>query len=131
MAHEARYGVPVIEAPFIKHSSVEWVGCSPDGFIELDGLVEIKCPESTTHVEWMQSGTWPAEHYPQMQGQMWVTGRQWCDFVSFDPRMPEKLRLYVVRVNRDDGYISKLADEVAVFLREVEDMKAALEKMAA
>lgn len=129
MALEAQNGVMVIEAPFRKHSMMDWVGCSPDGEIDLDGLCELKCPDSTTHVEWLQSGLVPTEHVPQIQGQMWITGRQWCDFVSFDPRMPERLRLFVVRVPRDDAYIVALRLEVEKFLGEVQELHDRLMKL--
>ncbi len=131
MAYEAERGVIVEEVGFIKHPTIAWCGASPDGLVGDDGLVEIKCPESTTHLEWMDGGKAPAEHVPQIQGQMWVTGRQWCDFVSYDPRFPEGLQLFIVRVERDDAYIADLEREVRQFLAEVDAAHAALMQRAA
>ncbi len=122
MAYEEKTGEIVCETGFIKHSEIAWCGASPDGEIGQGGMVEIKCPESTTHLEWMESGKAPAEHIPQIQGQMWVTGRKWVDFVSYDPRFPAGLQLFVVRVPRDDEYIKTLEAEVRTFLDEVDGM---------
>jgi putative phage-type endonuclease len=121
-AYEAESGAMVMQTGFIKHSAIPWCGASPDGFIDADGLVEIKCPESTTHLEWMEGGKVPAKHVPQIQGQMWVTGRTWCDFVSYDPRFPPNLQLFIVRINRDEDYIKTLDKEVKEFLVGVDDM---------
>lgn len=125
-AYEAHSGTIVDEVSFLLHPEVKWCGGSPDGCLDDDGLIEIKCPYvSTVHVETLQLGM-PSEHRAQSQGLLWVTGRQWVDFVSYDPRMPEHLRLYVERVQRDDKYIEALAAEVRTFLAEVEKMHAAL-----
>lgn len=118
-AYEAEHGVLVEQTGFLRHPSVKWCGASPDGLVDSDGMVEIKCPESTTHLEWMTNGVVPSEHVPQIQGQMWVTGRKWVDFVSYDPRFPEHLQIFIVRAPRDDKYIEALAVEVNVFLAEV------------
>lgn len=118
-AYETETGSLVIQTGFIKNLFVPWCGASPDGFVEGDGLVEIKCPESTTHLEWMEAGKVPAKHVPQIQGQMWVTDRQWCDFVSYDPRFPSNLQLFIVRVPRDEEYIKNLEKQVKEFLVEV------------
>lgn len=126
-AYETAKELMVDEAGFIPHPYVPFVGCSPDGLVEPNGGVEIKCPfNSVIHVETLLDGM-PAEHMAQVQGSMWVTGRDWWDFVSFDPRMPEKLRLYVQRVERDPKYIANLAAEVDKFLAEVEAMRARVE----
>lgn len=122
MAYEADRGEVVEETGFAKHPVIPWCGASPDGLIGDDGLAEFKCPESTTHLEWMESGRVPPEHIPQIQGQMWITGRQWCDFVSYDPRFPAGLQLFVVRVSRDDEYIKGLEKEVMDFLAGVEEV---------
>lgn len=124
MAYEAATGLLAIEAPFRKHPMIGYCGASPDGEIGEDGLLEIKCPESLTHVEYLTGGVLPSDYVPQVQGQMWVTGRHWCDFVSFDPRMPLKLQLFRVRVERDEAYCKRLESETVAFLEEV----AALEK---
>lgn len=130
MAYEAKTGRLAIEAPFRKHHAIDWVGASPDGEVEDDGLLELKCPESQTHVDYLTAGVAPSDYMAQMQGQMWVTGRQWCDFASFDPRMPKGLRLFLVRVPRDEKYIAALEAEVIRFLAEVESTLAALRAMA-
>ena len=121
-AYEARTGVIVEQTGFVKHPSIPWCGASPDGRIDSHGLVEIKCPTSTTHLEWIEGKKVPPEHIPQIQGQMWVDNRQWCDFVSFDPRFPDKLQLFVIGVVRDDAYIAGLEKQVKEFLVEVDEM---------
>lgn len=119
-AYETARGLMVDEVGFIPHPEVQWVGGSPDGLIGDEGGIEIKCPHnSVVHVETV-SGGMPSEHRAQVQGLMWITGRQWWDFVSFDPRMPDKLQLYVERVKRDRDYIKNLESEVAKFLDEVD-----------
>lgn len=121
MAYEAHKNVLVDEEGFIDHPSIPNFGCSPDGLISNDGLIEIKCPNSKTHIDTLLSGKAPSKYIPQMQTQMAVTGRQYCDFVSFDPRLPEDLQLFVIRVERDDEYIAKLEEEVSAFLKEVDE----------
>ena len=121
MAYEAQTSTLVDELGFIDHPTIANFGCSPDGVIGEDGLIEIKCPNSKTHLSTLLSGKAPTKYIPQMQTQMAVMNRQWCDFVSFDPRLPEDLQLFVVRVNRDDEYIAKLEEEVVVFLDEVNE----------
>ena len=121
MAYEAFKGVLVDEEGFIDHPSIANFGCSPDGLIGDSGLLEIKCPNSKTHIDTLLSGKAPSKYIPQMMTQMACTGRKWCDFVSFDPRLPEDLQLFVVRVNRDDEYIANLEKEVAAFLAEVDE----------
>lgn len=131
-AYEARTGVLVDQAGFLTHPNVEWCGASPDGLIGSDGAIEIKCPfVSTVHVETLLAGGAPSEHTAQIQGLLWVTGRAWCDFVSFDPRMPEGLQLFVARVLRDEAYITALAAEVNRFLAEVGELTEQLTKRAA
>jgi putative phage-type endonuclease len=120
MAYAAKTGADVEQVGFIKHQKMAWCGASPDGLIGVDGMVEIKCPESTTHLEWMEQGRVPPEHVGQIQYQLWVTGRSWNDFVSFDPRFPEHLQLLVVRAPRDEKFIADLAAEVGAFLLEVD-----------
>lgn len=129
--YEARTGELVCQVGFIHHPAVPWCGASPDGLVSDDGAIEIKAPYvSMVHVEILRGGV-PSEHIAQIQGVLWVTGRQWCDFVSFDPRMPEKLRLHVQRVPRDEAYIGKLAEQVSNFLAEVEALHSELMKRAA
>ncbi len=122
MAYAAKTGADVEQVGFIKHAKMLWCGASPDGLIGVDGMVEIKCPESATHLEWLEQNRVPPEHIGQIQFQLWVTGRLWNDFVSFDPRFPEHLQLFVIRAPRDDKFISELAAEVGAFLVEVDSL---------
>jgi putative phage-type endonuclease len=131
MAYEAQEGEFVDEVGFLLHPEVQWCGASPDGFVGDVGGVEIKCPfNSMVHVQTIEGGM-PAEHRAQVQGSMWVTGRTFWDFISYDPRMPEKLQLYVERIPRDDAYIAKLAESVKAFLAEVDTMHHRLMARAA
>lgn len=118
-AYEAHTGVLVEEVGFIDHPHIPMAGCSPDG-LAADGLVEIKCPQPATHLKTLTAGKADSGYLPQMQWQMAVTGRAWCDFVSFDPRFPEKHQLFVCRVARDDLFIQTLEAEVLAFGYEVQ-----------
>jgi putative phage-type endonuclease len=120
-AYEAHSSVLVDEVGMIDHPSVEMSGASPDGLVGADGLVEIKCPTTATHIDTLMGEEAPKKYYDQMQWQMACIGRKWCDFVSYDPRMPEGLQLFVKRVERNDEYIAMLEGEVATFLKEVSD----------
>ena len=119
-AYEMERDVFVTEVGMVNHPTIEMAGASPDGLIGDDGLIEIKCPNTATHIENLLSNTAPANYVIQMQWQMACTGRKWCDFVSFDPRMPEDLKIMVVRVQRDDEQIAKLEDEVIKFLDDLQ-----------
>jgi len=121
IAYEIAKEVLVEQVGFIEHPTIAMFGCSPDGLAH-DGMIEIKCPNSATHIEYLTDNKAPAKYINQMQCQMAVTGRKWCDFVSFDPRLPEDLQLFVVRVPRDDKYIGTMEVEVVEFLTEVEGM---------
>lgn len=117
----------VIEVGFVDHPTIEQSGASPDGLVGADGLVEIKCPNTATHIETLLSQSVPEKYVTQMQWQMACTGRAWCDFVSFDPRMPEgRLRMFVQRVERDDSLIATLEGDVASFLAELDAKVASL-----
>ena len=119
--YEAKADVFVDQVPFIDHPTVEGFGCSPDGLVGTDGLVEIKCPNSTTHWEYFKKNVPPQKYVIQMQAQMSCTNTQWCDFVSYDPRMPERSQLLIVRVARDDSFINDvMIPEITTFLNEVE-----------
>jgi predicted phage-related endonuclease len=93
-----------------------------------DGLIEIKCPNSATHLDYLEADKPPNKYLTQMMAQMACTGRKWCDFVSFDPRLPEGLQLLIIRVNADDKYILAMENEVIEFLAEVEATVASLNK---
>jgi len=134
MAYEVHTGLFVEEVGFIDHPTIEGFGCSPDGVVgetlhskhnsitPMTGLIEIKCPNTATHIETVLENKAPSKYIPQMQCQMAVTGAKWCDFVSFDPRVPEDLQLLVVRVERDQEYIDSMEVEVKQFLGEVLDL---------
>ena len=117
----------VEEVGFIKHPTIEWFGASPDGLTG-DGLIEIKCPITTTHIETLRAKNAPSKYINQMMWQMRCTDRQWCDFVSFDPRLPSHLQLFIVRVELDEAIIADLEAKVAEFLTEVEKEIEALNK---
>ena len=121
MAYEAHTGTFVKEEGFVDHPTIEGFGCSPDGIVG-EGLIEIKCPNTANHIETVLENKAPSKYIPQMQCQMACTGAKWCDFVSFDPRVPEDLQLFVVRVERDQEYIDSMEVEVKQFLSEVLDL---------
>ena len=128
-AYERTTGIHVEETGFVAHDTL-LAGCSPDGLIDWDGLIEIKCPfNSAVHIETLLRGM-PDEHTAQVQGQMWIAGRQWCDFVSFDPRMPVELQLHVQRIHRDEAFIADLERRVTSFLAEVGTQVEALRRLA-
>lgn len=119
IAYETKTGLFVEEVGFIKHPTINWVGCSPDGLVNEGGL-EIKCPNSQTHLQTINAKKAPAKYIPQIQMSMWVTNRAWWDFVSFDPRLPEELQYFCIRVPRDDEYINDMEQKVVQFLNEVD-----------
>jgi putative phage-type endonuclease len=119
-AYEAATGTFVEEMGIALHPTLKHTHASPDGLVDDDGLIEIKCPNTTTHIETLKSQKVPTKYENQMMWQMRCTGRKWCDFVSFDPRLPEHLQLFVKRVPFDDYYIGILEEKVAQFLEEVE-----------
>ena len=123
-------GVDVEPAPFVIHPVITDSGASPDGFVGSDGLLEIKCPYTATHIDTILSGKIDGKYITQMQWQMACTGRDWCDFVSYDPRMPEHLAIWVKRVHRDHVAIAELEAAVGTFLAEVADTVKALEAYA-
>lgn len=116
----------VAEVGFVLHPTIADFGASPDGLVGDDGLVEIKCPNTATHIETLLSGGVPGKYLAQMQTQMACTGRAWCDFVSFDPRLPADLQLWVKRVPRDDEAIRAIEAEVQAFLSELDAKVEAL-----
>lgn len=125
-AYELQKDVLVETCGFILHPGVDRFGASPDGLVGEDGLIQIKCPNTSTHLAWMLSGSIPVEHMPQMLGEMSCTQRAWCDFVSYDPRLPEHLQLYVRRFVRDAKLIAVLEREVEHFNQELDELLAAL-----
>lgn len=119
--YEAASNQLVDQVPFVDHPTIDGFGCSPDGLVGTDGLVEIKCPNSKTHWEYFKKNAPPTNYIIQMQAQMACTNTQWCDFVSYDPRMPERSQLLIVRVDRDNDFIDNvMIPEIQKFLSEVE-----------
>jgi putative phage-type endonuclease len=119
-------GRPVIEVGFIPHPGIAMSGCSCDGFIADDGLFEAKCPNTSTHIETLLGEPIEKKYIIQMQWQMACTGKAWCDFVSFDPRLPPELQLKIQRVTRDDEHIMGLSADVIEFLHEIDAKMKAL-----
>lgn len=128
-AYAFQSGIEVEQVGFIDHPTVPMSGCSPDGLIGDDGMVEIKCPNTATHIDYLLDGVVPAAYVKQMQWQMACSGRKWNDFVSYDPRMPVELQLFVCRLERDDAMIEKMEDAVRAFRSEVDAMVAKLEAL--
>lgn len=124
-------GADVTETGFIPHPTIAMSGASPDGLAGEDGLIEIKCPNTATHLEFLQSRKPKHEYLLQMQWQMACTGRQWCDFVSYDDRLPEKLAYRCIRIPRDDKLITELEEEAVKFLTELDKTVRQLEEQAA
>lgn len=120
-AYEALKDVLVDEVGFVPHPTIEMAGASPDGLVGDDGLIEIKCPNTATHIDTLLSQTVPGKYNTQMQFQMACTGRKWCDFVSFDNRLPEELQLFVTRVPRDEVFIRLIESEIVQFIAELDD----------
>lgn len=120
-AYELKTDSFVEQVGLIRHPTIIMAGASPDGLVSDKGLVEIKCPNTATHIEYALSGKPPAKYQNQMLWQMECTGRDWCDFVSFDPRMPEDMKLFIVRFERDQNRIDDIKDEVIKFICEVEE----------
>ena len=119
-AYESIADVLVDEVGYIAHPTIERAGASPDGLIGLFGLLEIKCPNTATHIDTLISEKVPTKYITQVQWQMSCTGRTWADFVSFDPRLPSGLQMFVKRVEFDAEYVAMLKEEVIKFLAELD-----------
>lgn len=118
-AYEFYSGNYVDQVGLIDHPTIANTGASPDGLIERDGLIEIKCPNTTTHFRTLLTGEIDAAYIDQMQWQMECTNRQWCDFVSFDPRLPEAYQMFVKRVDRDPVRVAEITEGVTALLSQV------------
>lgn len=132
-AYEVARDTMVDQVGLVIHPRIERAAASPDGIVG-DGLIEVKCPKTATHLQYLLAGVVPSKYKPQMLWQMACTEKAWCDFASFDPRLPEELQLFVVRFERDDAEIRRMEAEVKVFLDEVDELVAkceALRKRAA
>ena len=127
--YELKTGNMVNQVGFVVHPMIEQAGASPDGLIGEDGCIEIKCPNTSTHLDTLLSQKVPSKYITQMTWQMVCTGRKWCDFVSYDPRLPENLQLYIERIELDEDYAKKLQNEVVMFLVEVNEKVEKLRKI--
>lgn len=121
IAYEFYRDATVVATGFVPHPSIADTGASPDGLVGDDGLVEIKCPNTATHLETLLGASMPDKYFLQIQWQLACTGRQWCDFASYDPRLPESMRLFVDRVKRDDAAIAAIERDVTEFLNELRE----------
>lgn len=130
-AYELQTGAIVIESEFVSHPDYPYIGASPDGLIGKDGGMEIKSPhDEAVHIRTWQEGM-PEEHLAQVQGNLFVTGRQWWDFVSYDPRQAEPYRLYIQRIQRDEEYIEQLKTGLLAFWTDVQKIVSELKQKAA
>lgn len=121
-AYEVETGNVIIQTGFVMHKTIEYCGGSPDGLIGDIGGVEVKCPKDRRiHMQTWRYGM-PEDHIPQVQGNIWINGLEWLDFISYDPRAPDKFRLYVQRIHRDEKYILALASHVVDFLADVKSL---------
>lgn len=118
-AYEVENGVLLDRVGFALHPTMDFSGASPDGLSGKDGGAEFKCPKSTTHLEYMMAGVVPEAYIPQMMWEMVCCERQWMDFVSFDPRMPDDMQLFIVRLPRDEAKIAEMEAEVIKFEAEI------------
>lgn len=125
-AYEAETGELVGPEVFVLHPSIDWFGATPDGIIGSDGLIEIKCPTTPKHLAWVMAGEVPDEHKPQMLAQLACTGRQWVDFVSFDPRV-RKPQLFIRRFEPDRAEVERIEAGAREFLDELAAMEKQLE----
>lgn len=130
MEYESVTGNMVQEVGFLRHPEL-MAGASPDGIIDSNGGIEIKSVIPTVQIETIERGAYPTQHRPQIMGNLWITEREWWDFASYSPDMPEQLRLYVFRVHRNEEYIKNLEAEVIQFLEEAEELHQRLLRRAA
>lgn len=121
-AYELVCDATVDTVGFVVHDTLPRFGASPDGLIGHAGLLEVKCPNTATHISYVLDGKVPEDYQPQMLAQMACTGRSWCDFVSFDPRLPRELQVFVRRFYRDETRIAEMEKQVRFFLAEVDEI---------
>jgi putative phage-type endonuclease len=125
-AYRAQSFEDVIEVGFVLHPTVMQSGASPDGYVGADGMIEIKCPNSSTHIDTLLGQKIPEKYITQMLWQMASSGRAWCDFVSFDPRLPPEMQMFIKRLERDNERIAELEKEVSAFIAELDEKVAKL-----
>jgi putative phage-type endonuclease len=124
--YELRTDSMVLAEGFVDHPTIPMSGASPDGLVDDDGLIEIKCPNTATHIKHLLGESIKPEYMLQMQWQLDCTGRAWCDFVSYDPRLPENLQMVITRVDRDEDLIAEIRQEVVSFLSDLEKLEGKL-----
>lgn len=125
-AYSFRADADIEEVGFVPHPTIPMTGASPDGLVGASGLLELKCPNTATHLDSLLGEPIAGKYLTQIQWQLACTGRKWCDFASYDPRLPEEMRLYIQRVNRDDKLIAILENDVVTFLGELDEKVSAL-----
>jgi putative phage-type endonuclease len=130
IAYEAAEGVLVDQVGFVIHPSIPEFGASPDGLVGKDGLIEIKCPNTAQHVDFLRTGRPDGKYIWQMQAQIACAERDWCDFVSYDDRLPEALQYKRVRIMRDSAKIAEMETEIRAFLAELDALVIELRGMA-
>lgn len=128
-AYEIDQGVMTVETGFVLHPTILGFGASPDGLVSNDGLVEIKVPNTATHVNFLQGASIDKAYIWQMQAQMACTGRKWCDFVSFDDRLPEAMQYKCVRIEIDMDQQREMLTEISRFLAELDDLQQSLTQL--
>jgi putative phage-type endonuclease len=122
VAYEVATGSFVSQVAFRNHHVIEGFGCSPDGEVDDQlGLVEIKCRNNANHWEVIKTGEIPKKYWIQMQAQLSCTGFEWNDYVGYNPNFPEKSKLYIQRVYRDEFFIAEMEEQIKQFLIEVEE----------
>jgi putative phage-type endonuclease len=125
-AYELERDAMVDQVGFVLHPDHPYTGSSSDGLVGDAGMVEIKCPNTAQHIACIAAGKYDSKYYPQMQHQMWVADRGWCDFVSFDDRLPDALQLFVCRVPRDGKFITGMAADILAFVTELNQLEQSM-----
>ncbi len=123
--------VSITPVPFVDHPTIAMAGASPDHLVEDDGLIEVKCPATHTHISTLLGEEVAPDYVKQMLWQMACTGRKWCDFISFDPRLPAEMQMFVRRFERDDVAIASLEAEVRIFQADIDNTIHSLRKLYA
>ena len=122
LAYCKQSGSTIIPASFVDHPEISYFGATPDGYLAHMGLIEFKCPTTVKYIDWLRAGTVPDEHKPQMLAQMLCTGRRWCEFVAYDPRMPEGKRLFIRSYEPAQEELDKVQEAAILFLKEVDSL---------
>jgi hypothetical protein len=129
-AYEVLFDQVLQKVGFIVHPTMPFAGCSPDRLLGDRGIVGIKCPKTTTHLRWRQKNSCPEEHVAQLYWELCCTGREWADFVSYDPRLPEPLQLFAVRVFPEKALMTEMENQVKAFEDEIKESIKAINAVA-